>query len=69
MEQAKEGDFLNKEERYGRLEDYIRILRRAWSSAEPFDWDSKYYKFTQFRCDTFIINYSDSSYLNHTFNL
>ena len=49
MEQAKEGDILNKEERYARLEDYIRILRRAWSSAEPFDWDSKYYKFTQFR--------------------
>jgi alkanesulfonate monooxygenase len=23
-------------------------LRRAWESAEPFDWDSKYYKFTQF---------------------
>lgn len=47
-EQAKEGDFLNKEERYGRLEDYIRILRRAWESPEPFDWDSKYYQFKQF---------------------
>ncbi|KAH6654458.1 luciferase-like domain-containing protein [Truncatella angustata] len=47
-EQAKEGDFLTKEERYGRLEDYIKILRRAWQSKEPFDWDSKYYKFKQF---------------------
>jgi alkanesulfonate monooxygenase len=47
-EQAKEGDFLSKEERYGRLEDYIKILRRAWKSADPFDWDSKYYKFNQF---------------------
>lgn len=47
-EQAKEGDFLTKEQRYGRLEEYIRILRRAWESAEPFDWDSEYYKFKQF---------------------
>ncbi|KAJ9137116.1 Alkanesulfonate monooxygenase [Pleurostoma richardsiae] len=50
-EQAKEGDFLTKEERYARLEDYIKILRRAWESAEPFDWDSKYYQFKQFSND------------------
>jgi alkanesulfonate monooxygenase len=48
-EQAREGDFLSKDERYGRLEDYIKILKRAWSSSEPFDWDSKYYKFKDFR--------------------
>ncbi|KAL4930405.1 LLM class flavin-dependent oxidoreductase [Aspergillus undulatus] len=47
-EQAKEGDFLNKTERYARLEDYINILRRALESAEPFDWESPYYKFKQF---------------------
>jgi alkanesulfonate monooxygenase len=47
-EQAKEGDFLSKDERYGRLEDYIKILRRAWQSPEPFDWESKYYQFKQF---------------------
>ncbi|OTA92762.1 hypothetical protein M434DRAFT_386706 [Hypoxylon sp. CO27-5] len=49
VEQAREGDFLSKEERYGRLEDYIKILKRAWASPEPFDWDSKYYQFKQFR--------------------
>ncbi|CAH0052503.1 unnamed protein product [Clonostachys solani] len=47
-EQAKEGDFLNKEERYERLEEYIKILRRAWSSTEPFDWEGKHYQFKQF---------------------
>ncbi|KAL3472041.1 luciferase-like domain-containing protein [Aspergillus californicus] len=47
-EQAKEGDFLSKEQRYARLEDYIRILRRAWESDEPFDWESPYYTFKQF---------------------
>jgi len=48
-EQAREGDFLNKEERYERLEEYIRILRRAWDSADPFDWDGKHFQFKQFR--------------------
>ena len=48
QEQAREGDFLAKDQRYGRLEEYIKILRRAWSSAEPFDFDGKYYQFKGF---------------------
>ncbi|WNJ93828.1 LLM class flavin-dependent oxidoreductase [Bosea sp. 685] len=47
-EQAREGDFLTKEERYERTEEYIRILRRAWQSSEPFDFDGKYYQFKGF---------------------
>lgn len=47
-EQFREGDRLTKDERYGRLEEYIRILRRAWASPEPFDWDGKYYQFKDF---------------------
>lgn len=47
-EQAKEGDFLTKDQRYGRLEEYIKILRRAWESDEPFDWEGEYYQFKQF---------------------
>ncbi|KAH7317773.1 luciferase-like domain-containing protein [Rhexocercosporidium sp. MPI-PUGE-AT-0058] len=50
-EQAKEGDFLNKNERYERTEEYIKILRRAWQSTEPFDWEGKYYQFKQFNSD------------------
>jgi alkanesulfonate monooxygenase len=48
-EQAREGDFLNKDERYERQEEYIRILRLVWTSTEPFDFDGKYYQFKQFR--------------------
>jgi alkanesulfonate monooxygenase len=48
VEQAREGDFLSKEERYDREEEYIRILRRAWLSPEPFDWDGKHYQFKNF---------------------
>lgn len=51
VEQAKEGDFLNKDERYARQEEYIKILRRAWESSEPFDWEGKYYQFKQFNSD------------------
>lgn len=47
-EQAREGDFLNKEQRYERQEEYIKILRRAWASSEPFDWEGKYYQFKDF---------------------
>ncbi|MBB3610405.1 LLM class flavin-dependent oxidoreductase [Rhizobium sp. BK602] len=48
VEQAREGDFLTKEQRYERLEEYIHILRRAWQSSEPFDFDGRYYQFKQF---------------------
>ncbi|KAF3769505.1 hypothetical protein M406DRAFT_33527 [Cryphonectria parasitica EP155] len=48
VEQGREGDTLDKDSRYGRLEEYIKILRRAWSSSEPFDWDGKYYQFKDF---------------------
>jgi len=47
-EQAREGDFLNKEERYERQAEYIRILRRTWESSEPFDHDGKYFRFEGF---------------------
>lgn len=46
VEQAREGDFLTKEQRYARTEEYIRILRRAWESDEPFDWDGEHYRFS-----------------------
>ncbi|KAJ9640697.1 hypothetical protein H2204_003326 [Knufia peltigerae] len=49
FEQAREGDFLTKEQRYSRLEEYIRILKRAWSSTEAFDWDGEHYRFKGFR--------------------
>jgi len=47
-EQAREGDRLGKAERYEREEEYIRILRRVWSSTAPFDHAGKYYTFEDF---------------------
>lgn len=48
VEQAREGDFLAKEERYERTAEFIRILRKAWTSAEPFDHEGRYYQFRNF---------------------
>jgi alkanesulfonate monooxygenase len=48
QEQAREGDFLLKDQRYSRLEEYIRVLKRAWASPEPFDWSGEHYYFKNF---------------------
>jgi alkanesulfonate monooxygenase len=50
-EQHREGDYLTKAQRYERSDEYIEILRRAWSSAEPFSHDGAYYKFEDFHSD------------------
>ncbi|MDR6953968.1 alkanesulfonate monooxygenase [Ancylobacter sp. 3268] len=43
-ELAQDGDHLTKDERYARTGEYIDILRREWTSTEPFDYDGRYYK-------------------------
>jgi len=50
-EQRREGDYLSKSERYERSDEYIQILRRAWSSAEPFSHEGKHYRFEDFHSD------------------
>ncbi len=47
-DQAREGDFLAKDQRYGRTQEYIRIVRRVWEGGEPFDWDGEHYRFENF---------------------
>jgi alkanesulfonate monooxygenase len=43
-ELAQDGDHLTKDERYARTDEYIEILRKEWTSAEPFDFAGKYYR-------------------------
>jgi alkanesulfonate monooxygenase len=47
-EQAREGDRLTKAQRYEREAEYIQILRKVWSSTEPFDHAGTYYSFEDF---------------------
>lgn len=43
-ELAQDGDHLTKDERYARASEYLDIVRREWTSPEPFDHDGTYYK-------------------------
>jgi alkanesulfonate monooxygenase len=47
-EQAREGDHLPKEQRYARTAEYIDIVRRVWTSTEPFSHEGDFYKFENF---------------------
>ena len=44
QEQARDGDFLTKVERYARTDDYLDLVKKTWTSAGPFDHDGPYYK-------------------------
>jgi alkanesulfonate monooxygenase len=43
-EQQRDGDFLNKVDRYRRTDEYLEILRRSWTATEPFDFDGDFYR-------------------------
>jgi alkanesulfonate monooxygenase len=47
-EQARQGDYLPKDDRYARTSEYIDLLRRAWTEKEPFSFAGKFYKFDDF---------------------
>ncbi|GAA2131895.1 LLM class flavin-dependent oxidoreductase [Kitasatospora kazusensis] len=54
-EQQREGDFLTKDQRYARTREYIEIVKRIWTSREPFDHEGEYYRFHDFVSDVFPV--------------
>ena len=48
VEQARQGDYLTKDERYTRTEEYIKILRRAWRDTTPWSHEGRFYRFENF---------------------
>lgn len=44
-EQRQDGDFLTKDERYERTDEYLDVVRKVWTSEAPFDHQGKYYRF------------------------
>jgi alkanesulfonate monooxygenase len=46
-EQARDGDFSTKAERYRRTDEYLTILRRYWTETVPFDFDGDFYRLRQ----------------------
>ncbi len=43
-EQAGDGDFLAKDDRYRRSSEYIDILRRSWTAPGRFSYEGEYYR-------------------------
>jgi alkanesulfonate monooxygenase len=44
-EQRRDGDWLDHDQRYDRTDEYLGILRRLWTSDEPFDHEGRHYRF------------------------
>jgi alkanesulfonate monooxygenase len=43
-EQQGDGDYSSKDERYGRASEYLALMRKTWTSTEPFDFDGRFYR-------------------------
>ena len=44
-DQRRDGDFENHDTRYRRTGEYMDVLRRVWTSEEPFDYEGEFYRF------------------------
>jgi alkanesulfonate monooxygenase len=47
-EQQRDGDYLDKDERYDRTDEYLQILKQSWTSTEPFDYTGRHYRFQDY---------------------
>ena len=43
-EQRRDGDYLTKDERYARTDEYLDVLKQAWTAAAPFSYQGKHYR-------------------------
>jgi alkanesulfonate monooxygenase len=47
-EQRRDGDYLSKDERYDRTDEYLDIVKQAWTSEAPFSYHGKHYQVEDF---------------------
>ncbi|NBA94904.1 LLM class flavin-dependent oxidoreductase [Pseudomonas sp. R5(2019)] len=40
----RDGDFLDKDDRYARTEEYLDVFKKTWTSPEPFDHSGEHYR-------------------------
>jgi alkanesulfonate monooxygenase len=43
-EQRADGDYLTKDERYARTDEYLDVVKLAWTQDKPFDYHGTYYQ-------------------------
>ncbi len=44
-DQRRDGDYLSKDERYARTDEYVSILKSIWTAKQPVSHSGTYYKF------------------------
>ncbi|BAY77596.1 luciferase family protein [Nostoc linckia NIES-25] len=44
VDQQKDGDWLDHDNRYRRTDEYLEIVRRTWTSDTPFDYEGEFYR-------------------------
>ncbi len=44
QDQARDGDWLGKDDRYARTDEYVDILKRIWAADAPIDHTGEYYR-------------------------
>lgn len=47
-EQARQGDYLDKEQRYRRSSEFIEVLRKVWTATESISHHGEFYRFDDF---------------------
>jgi len=45
VDQQRDGDYLGKDERYARTDEYVGILKSIWTADKPVDHAGAYYRF------------------------
>ncbi len=50
-EQRRDGDYLSKDERYDRTDEYLDIMKLAWTGEAPFDYQGRHYRLEDFYAD------------------
>ncbi|MGI9595087.1 MAG: LLM class flavin-dependent oxidoreductase [Acidimicrobiales bacterium] len=50
-DQRRDGDYLDKAERYARAGEYLDVMRKTWTADRPFDHDGPFYRMTDVRSD------------------
>ncbi|CAM4132999.1 Alkanesulfonate monooxygenase [Pseudomonas reidholzensis] len=40
----RDGDYLDKDARYARTDEYLQVLRQTWTRTEPFDHHGEHYR-------------------------
>ncbi|RLK58275.1 LLM class flavin-dependent oxidoreductase [Actinokineospora cianjurensis] len=56
VEQARDGDYLGKDERYARTDEYLDVLKAAWRAEEPFSHNGTHYRVDGYRAEVRPLN-------------